>query len=78
MQVNSAVGSLVNSFRMAVDPQIVKMYSGENSDGMKHLSLLSARYTFYLALILILPLYLEIETILNIWLVEVTVDCRVL
>lgn len=71
MQVNSAVGSLVNSFRMAVDPQIVKMYSGENSDGMKHLSLLSARYTFYLALILILPLYLEIETILNIWLVEV-------
>ncbi|AFL69147.1 oligosaccharide flippase family protein [Sulfurospirillum barnesii] len=71
MQVNMAIGSLINSFRMAVDPQIVKMHSGENSEGMKHLSLLSARYTFYLALLLILPLYLEIETILNIWLVEV-------
>jgi len=71
MQVNTAMGSLINSFRMAVDPQIVKMHSGENSEGMKHLSLLSARYTFYLALILILPLYLEIDTILNLWLVEV-------
>jgi O-antigen/teichoic acid export membrane protein len=71
IQVNSAISSLINSFRIAVNPQIIKMYSGDNSDGMKHLSLLSARYTFYLALILILPLYLEIDAILNFWLVDV-------
>ena len=71
MQVNTAIGSLINSFRMAVNPQIIKMYGAENDSGMKHLSLLSARYTFYLALVLILPLFLEIETVLNIWLVEV-------
>lgn len=71
MQVNIAIGSLISSFRTAVDPQIIKMYSADNSSGMAHLSLMSARYTFYLALLLILPLYLEIDTILNIWLVEV-------
>ena len=71
MQVNTAIASLINSFRMAVNPQIIKMYSAENSSGMKHLSLLSARYTFYLALLLILPLYLETELVLNTWLMEV-------
>jgi O-antigen/teichoic acid export membrane protein len=71
MQVNTAIKSLISSFRMAVNPQIIKMYGAENNNGMKHLSLLSARYTFYLALILILPLYLEIETVLNLWLLEV-------
>jgi len=71
MQLNMAIGSLINSFRTAVNPQIIKMYSSDNINEMKHLSILSARYTFYLSFLLILPLYLEIETILNIWLVEV-------
>jgi O-antigen/teichoic acid export membrane protein len=71
LQVNIAISSLINSFRTAVDPQIIKMYSSDNISEMTQLSLLSARYTFYLALILILPLYLDIDTILNIWLEEV-------
>lgn len=71
MQVNTAVGSLINSFRIAVNPQIIKMYSSDNVDEMKHLSLLSARYTFYLSLLIIVPLFLEIKTLLNIWLTEV-------
>ncbi|MGA1933003.1 oligosaccharide flippase family protein [Arcobacter sp. YIC-464] len=71
MQVNMAIVSLINSFRTAINPQIIKMYSSNNIKGMKNLTLLGARYTFYLALILILPLYLEIETILELWLTEI-------
>lgn len=71
MQVNTAVFSLVNNFRTAVNPQIIKMYSSKQDDDMIKVSLISARYTFYLALIFVLPLYYEIETILNIWLIEI-------
>lgn len=82
MQVNTAIFSLVGSFRTAVNPQIIKMYSSNQKDEMVKISLVSARYTFYLALLFVLPVYSEIEIILNIWLVEVptwTVDfCKLI
>nr|WP_233736946.1 oligosaccharide flippase family protein [Halarcobacter anaerophilus] len=71
MQVNTAIFSLVGNFRTAVNPQIIKMFSSENNNEMKKISLISARYTFYLALILVLPIYFEIDTLLGIWLVDI-------
>jgi O-antigen/teichoic acid export membrane protein len=71
MQVNTAIFSLVGNFRTAVNPQIIKMFSSNQKDEMKKISLISARYTFYLALVFVLPVYYEIATLLNIWLVDV-------
>jgi len=71
LQINMGLLTLVNGFRTALNPQIIKNYSSGNLEEMKTLSLISAKYTFYLALFLILPVYLELETILSIWLVDV-------
>lgn len=71
LQINTGLLTLVNGFRTALNPQIIKNYSSGNLEEMKTLSLISAKYTFYLALFLILPVYLELEKILALWLVEV-------
>lgn len=82
MQVNTAVMSLIMNFRTAVNPQIIKMHSAENNDEMKYLTLTSARYTFYLSLLLILPVFFETEKILSIWLTSIpaftVIFCRLI
>lgn len=70
-QLNIGVMSLVNGFRTAVNPQIIKMFSCENLEEMKALSFFSAKYTFYLALFLILPVFMELDEILKLWLIEI-------
>ncbi len=70
-QVNAAVTGFVNNFRFAVDPQVVKAYAADNITYMNHLVFGSARFTFYLLLFLTLPLLLEMETILQLWLSKV-------
>ncbi len=70
-QVNTAVTGFVNNFRMAVDPQIIKSCAADNITYMNHLVFGSARFTFYLLLLLTLPLLLEMEIILKLWLSKV-------
>lgn len=70
MQINSAVLSLINNMRTAINPHIIKSYSSEQMENMKKVALVSARYTFYFALLIALPLYFEMENILNLWLTE--------
>lgn len=71
LQINSGLLTFVNGFRTALNPQIIKNYSSGNIEEMKVLLLVSAKYTFYLALFLIFPVYIELENLLNIWLVDV-------
>ena len=70
-QLGNAVSSFSNSLRMAVNPQIVKSHAIGDDKNMKMLVFESARYSFYLLLLLVLPLLLETTTILRIWLNEV-------
>ncbi len=67
-QVNSAVSSFVNSFMTAVNPQITKSYADNDKNTSYNLVFKGAKYGFLLMLIISLPLLLETETILNIWL----------
>lgn len=71
MQVNNSLNNLVTGFRTALNPQIIKMCSIGNYDEMKNLTFQGAKYSFYLSLILVLPVFIEIENILNLWLVEI-------
>lgn len=70
-QVNMAATQFINNFRTAVNPQIVKRYAAGNLDGSKRLLLLSTRFSYYLMLILCLPICLLTDTILSLWLTEV-------
>jgi O-antigen/teichoic acid export membrane protein len=67
-QVMSAINTFVSNFQTAVNPQIVKSYASENHQYMMTLIYQSAKYSFCLLFILSLPVLLETEFILTLWL----------
>lgn len=70
-QVNGAAQQFVNSFRTAANPQIVKKYAVGDYEGSKKLLLNSTKYSFFLMLLLALPIFMVANEILNVWLKEV-------
>ena len=71
LKINNILNQFVGSFRTAVNPQIVKKYAAGDYEGSKKLALLSTEYTYYLMLIIVLPLFLLCEPALKIWLADV-------
>lgn len=67
-QVESAVLQFVNSFTMAVNPQITKSYAVGDIDGMHLLVCRGAKFSFFAMFMISLPIICECEKILNIWL----------
>ena len=68
VQVNSAVTQFVNSFTTAVNPQITKSYAKEEKDYMFKLVAMSSKYSFYLMLMLVVPIIAEAPFLLKLWL----------
>lgn len=71
MQVQSAVTSFSENFMTAIKPQIIKNYASGNIERMQSLISKGSRYSFYLLFVLSLPIFLNTEYILKIWLHEV-------
>ena len=67
-QVNSAVTSFSNNFFTAVKPQIYKYYSQGDTESMLNLVFLSSRFSYYLLLLLGLPIFYEADFVLSLWL----------
>lgn len=67
-QVNAAVSSLYSSFTQALNPQIIKQYSGGNIPYMHQLILRSCRFTYLLVLLLACPILIGTDEILRVWL----------
>lgn len=70
-QVNNAISNFSNNFFMAVRPQIVKRYAAGEEKELESLVFSSTRLTWYLFWIFILPIYLRVNYILDLWLVDV-------
>ena len=70
-QVNGAVTRFVSNFQTAVNPQLVKSYASDQLEDMKRLLYRGTRFSFYLLLMLSLPIILEMEYILHFWLKDV-------
>ena len=66
--VNSAIISFVNSFMAALNPQITKSYASGDYGYMNNLVERGSRFSFYIILLLILPVIFETESILKLWL----------
>lgn len=71
IQVQSAVHMFATNFQMAMNPQIMKTYAAGEINAMHLLVFRSAKFTFMLLLCIMLPLTIEIDTVLRIWLKEV-------
>lgn len=69
-QVQGAVTQFGNNFMTAVRPQIIKLYAQGEIKEMFKLVYLSSNFSYYLMLFLILPLSLEADYILSLWLGE--------
>jgi O-antigen/teichoic acid export membrane protein len=68
MQVQNAVQTLVTSFQMAVNPQIIKYYADENKEQCLKLIFQSAKYSYFLMFIVACPIIYNIDFILEMWL----------
>lgn len=71
IQVEGAVLQFVNNFTTAINPQITKSYASGDIENMHRLVCRGAKFSYYSMLFLALPIILEAEQILRIWLVEV-------
>lgn len=68
MQVNSAITGFVTNFMTALNPQIIKSYASGNHKYMMTLILQGARLSFYMLLVLSLPVLINTHYILVLWL----------
>lgn len=70
-QVNSIIRSFARCLGQAVVPQITKSYSSGDQKRASNLVILSSKYSFFLMALPMLPILLETDFILHIWLKEV-------
>lgn len=70
-QVNSAIMGFVNNFMTALNPQITKSYASGDHKYMMTLLFQGARLSFYILLLLSLPVILNAHYILKLWLSNV-------
>ena len=68
--VQSVVRNFSNNFQVAVNPQITKSYASNDIAYMHSLIYRASLFSFFLFFIVALPVFLEIDTLLSIWLVE--------
>lgn len=67
-QVISALNSFVTSFTQAFNPQIIKSYASKELDYFNSLIFSASKLSYYLLFIISLPIVLNINFILKLWL----------
>jgi len=70
-QISRAMMQFVDNVRVAVNPQVIKLYAEQNYEESRKLTLKSAEYIFDLLLLLCLPCILVMPALLDLWLVKV-------
>ncbi len=67
-QVNGAIGNFVANFMTALNPQITKSYAAGRQEYMMSLLFQGARFSFYMLLLLSLPVLVNTHYVLSLWL----------
>lgn len=70
-QVDSIILNLGNNFFTAVRPQIIKLYATNQQTELMNLIFRSTKFSFYLLFFFSLPLLLETDFLLRLWLIEI-------
>ncbi len=69
--VSAAVNRFVGSFQSAFNPQIVKLYASREFANLYALLNRTSRFSFFLLLVIMVPLAMNLPIVLDLWLVEV-------
>ena len=75
IQVNNVVNQFVQNFRTAVNPQIVKSYAQNDMGHSSFLVLVSTKVSFFLVLLMGMPIIMNADYLLRLWLIEVPDYC---
>lgn len=67
-QVNGAIGGFVQNFQIAVNPRIIQTFAANEIQTFYRLINQSAKFSFFLLLIFVVPVWINIEDILQLWL----------
>lgn len=67
-QVNSAIYGFISNFQLAFQPQVIKTYASDKLDKHRQLVFQASKFSFYLLLILVVPVFLNTDYILTLWL----------
>lgn len=70
-QLVSGVTGFISNFQVAFNPQIVKNYAAKEYTSLYNLIFSSSKFSYFLLLFIALPIILNINPILSIWLVDV-------
>lgn len=73
-QINNAVTKFSQNFMTALNPQITQSYAEEDWSRFHFLIIQGARFSYYLMLLICLPIFLEMDYILKLWLTIVPPD----
>lgn len=71
MQISGGLTQFVNGFQQAITPQITKLYASNQLEELNKLLYQNAKYAFLLLWLLAIPVLMQLDYILNLWLVEV-------
>ena len=66
--VNTMVMQFINNFLMAANPQLIKYYANNQIKEMQQLAINIANLSTYLLLVVGIPIFIEIEYLLQLWL----------
>lgn len=70
-QIDNAINTFVNNFLMAITPQITKSYAAKDYGYINRINIAGTKYSFFLLWMISLPVCINAEYILGIWLKEV-------
>lgn len=68
VQVQGVIGRFIGNFQTALNPQITKRYAAGELDSMHKLIYTSSRFSFFLMMFISIPVLINTEYILTIWL----------
>ncbi len=67
-QFNNIINSFCSSFLLAIKPPMIKAYAQDDFHYLNTVFSISNKFLFYCMLMICLPLYLEMELLLSLWL----------
>lgn len=70
-QVTGAIYGFITNFQVAMNPQITKNYAAGDKTALFNLVFRGAKFSFFLFMFLAMPIFIDIDYILSLWLVEV-------
>ena len=70
-QVNGALNQFVINILQAARPQVIMQYAQGNTKEMYSLTFLVAKFSYLLMLAMIMPLWVEMDYVINLWLGDV-------